>query len=59
MQMPIDAMTSSVLIETVAIFACYSLLIGANQRIIRCSQFVGKEQIVPNRHSTMMASKTV
>jgi hypothetical protein len=35
------------------------LLIGANQRMIRCSQFVGKEQIVPNKHSTKMASRTV
>jgi hypothetical protein len=34
-------------------------LIGANQRMIRCSQLVGKEQIAPNKHSTNIARRTV
>jgi hypothetical protein len=59
MQILIDARTSCALVKSVTVFACYSLLIGANQRMIRCSQFVGKEQIVPNRHNTSMARRTV
>lgn len=35
------------------------LLIGANQRMMRCSQFVGKEQIAPNKQSTKIARSTV
>lgn len=35
------------------------LLMGANHRMMRCSQFVGKEQIVPNMQSTKMARRTV
>jgi hypothetical protein len=59
MQILIDARTVSVLVKSVAVIRRYLLLIGANQRMIRCSQFVGKEQMVPNRNSTMMARRTV
>lgn len=39
--------------------AQHVLLIGANQKMILCSQLVGNEQMVPNKHRTKMASKTV
>jgi hypothetical protein len=58
-QMAIDARTAWLLDACKLTLVDYSLLIGANQRMIRCNQFVGKEQIVPNKHSTKMASRTV
>lgn len=35
------------------------LLMGANQRMMRWSQLVGKEQIAPNTQRTKMARRTV
>lgn len=37
----------------------HSLLIGANQRTIRCNDFVVNEHIVPKMHKTSNASRTV
>lgn len=60
MQMQMDAMTADCQIMAMEITAAVDLLLmGANHRIMRCSQFVGNEQIVPNMHRTKMASRTV
>lgn len=57
--MQIDAMTELVLVAPQIRVSYDLLLIGANQRMMRCSQFVGNEQIVPNKQSTKMAKRTV
>jgi len=60
MQMQMDAITADCQIVAREIAGAADLLLmGANHRIMRCSQFVGKEQIVPNMHRTKMASRTV
>jgi hypothetical protein len=59
MQIHIDAMTTVLSAEVLLHDWSYSLLIGANHRMMRCSQLVGKEQIVPNKHKTKMARTTV
>jgi len=57
--MQIDAMTTNLLGSFSQKTGPYVLLIGANHRMMRCSQFVGKEQIVPNRQRTNIARRTV
>jgi hypothetical protein len=57
--MQIDAMTVVLLDSTSQKARRYLLLMGANHRMMRCSQFVGKEQIVPNRQRTKIARRTV
>jgi hypothetical protein len=58
-QIHTDAKTAVKLVKVCDELLQYVLLIGANQRIMRCSQLVGNEQIVPNKHSTNMARSTV
>ena len=62
MQMQMDAITAYCQIVPRKATECVNpdlLLMGANHRMMRCSQFVGKEQIVPNMQSTKMARSTV
>jgi hypothetical protein len=59
MQMQTDAMTAVVLVGVWRWSCGDVLLIGANQRMMRWSQLVGNEHIVPNKHSTKMARSTV
>lgn len=59
MHMQIDAMTVADLVAIQRQARSDLLLIGANQRMMRCNQLVGKEQIVPNKQSTKMARRTI
>lgn len=59
MHMQIEAITEARSVKIMLLHNAHLLLMGANHRIMRCSQFVGNEQIVPNRHSTKIAKSTV
>lgn len=58
-QIQIEAMTACRSVSVLARCSRHLLLIGANHKIMRWSQLVGKEHIVPKRQSTKIARSTV
>lgn len=57
--MQMDAMTAYWLTDARKDGTVYLLLIGANHKMMRWSQLVGKEQIAPNMQRTKIANRTV